>query len=62
MNSIITLTTDFGLTSAYVATMKGVNLKINREATVVDVSHTVEPQNVLQVINSIYEFFPLRST
>ena len=61
MSPIITLTTDFGLTSTYVATMKGVILNINPEAKLVDICHTIEPQNLLQAsfaINTVYEFFP----
>jgi S-adenosylmethionine hydrolase len=44
--SIITLTTDFGLGSRYVAAMKGVILSINPRATIVDLSHAVQPQDV----------------
>ncbi len=47
---IITLTTDFGLADSYVAEMKGVILGLNRRATVVDVSHAVRPQRLLQAV------------
>lgn len=43
---IITLTTDFGEGSRYVAAMKGVILSINPAARLVDVSHCVPPQDV----------------
>jgi S-adenosylmethionine hydrolase len=43
---VITLTTDFGLADAYVGTMKGVILGICPEATLVDLSHQVPPQDV----------------
>jgi S-adenosylmethionine hydrolase len=43
---IITLTTDFGEGSRYVAAMKGVILSINRDARIVDLSHTVPPQDI----------------
>lgn len=46
--AIITLTTDFGLADPYVAAMKGVILALNPEATIVDVSHAVRPQRLLQ--------------
>ena len=36
MNAIITLTTDLGLTDAYVAAMKGVILSINPEVKLVE--------------------------
>lgn len=44
--SIITLTTDFGMDSRYVAAMKGVILSICPDATLVDLSHAVPPQDV----------------
>ena len=37
---IITLTTDFGVGSPYVAAMKGVIFSIDPGATIVDISHT----------------------
>jgi S-adenosylmethionine hydrolase len=43
---IITLTTDFGGGSHYVAAMRGAILAINPEATIVDVSHEIWPQDV----------------
>ena len=61
MPSIITLTTDFGLTGTYVAAMKAVILGINPEAKIVDVCHTISPQNVHQAalaIDSVIEYFP----
>lgn len=44
--AIITLTTDFG-PGEYVAAMKGVILTINPQALIVDISHQVEPQDIL---------------
>ncbi len=61
MAPIITLTTDLGLTDAYVAAMKGVMLGINPEAKLVDICHTIEPQNIAQaafVLSRAYPFFP----
>jgi hypothetical protein len=61
MNPVITLTTDFGTDEAYVAIMKGVILGINPEANIVDISHSIEPQNVLQaafLLNVAYRYFP----
>ncbi len=46
MASIITLTTDFGTGSPYVAQMKGAILSINPAAVIVDVSHAIRPQDV----------------
>ncbi|MEX0978211.1 MAG: SAM-dependent chlorinase/fluorinase [Pirellulales bacterium] len=48
MPHIITLTTDFGAGSPYVAAMKGVILSINPRATLVDITHAVPPQDVRQ--------------
>jgi S-adenosylmethionine hydrolase len=43
---IITLTTDFGQGSRYVAAMKGVILTINPQAQIVDLSHAVPHQDI----------------
>ena len=61
MGSAITLTTDFGSSDAYVAIMKGVILSINPEANIIDITHSIEPQNVAQaafVLNIAYRYFP----
>ncbi len=47
---IITLTTDFGLDDSYVAEVKGVILGINPHAVIIDVSHAVRPQRLLQAV------------
>jgi S-adenosylmethionine hydrolase len=44
--AIITLTTDFGEGSRYVPAMKGVILSINPHAQVVDVTHSIPPQDI----------------
>ena len=46
MPRIITLTSDFGEGSPYVAAMKGVILSINPSAMVVDVTHSIHHQDV----------------
>jgi len=64
MNSVITLTTDLGSDDAYVAIIKGVILSINPEVSVVDITHSIEPQNILQaafIVNSVYRYFPKRT-
>jgi len=64
MSTIITLTTDFGLADAYVAVMKGVILGINPEAKLVDICHSIKPQNISQaafVLSTAYQFFPERT-
>lgn len=60
-NPIITLTTDYGLTDHLVGTLKGVILKINPDATIVDVTHSVTPYDVLDgalAIGAAYRYFP----
>ena len=60
----IVLTTDFGLADPYVGVMKGVVLGINPGATLIDLSHQIQPQNVVQaafVLGSSYRFFPADS-
>ncbi|MCA9241066.1 MAG: SAM-dependent chlorinase/fluorinase [Planctomycetales bacterium] len=44
--AILTLTTDFGEGSHYVAQMKGAILSIDPGATIVDITHGVPPQDV----------------
>jgi S-adenosylmethionine hydrolase len=58
---LIALLTDFGLRDGFVGAMKGVILKINPKATIVDLSHEIPPQNVnaaAYVLWSAYSFFP----
>ena len=46
MTPLITLTTDFGTSSPYVAVMRGVILSINPEARIVDLTHSIRPQDL----------------
>lgn len=60
----ITLTTDFGLADPYVAQLKGVILGINPRAIIVDVSHHVRPQQIVQALyltEAAWPAFPLAS-
>jgi S-adenosyl-L-methionine hydrolase (adenosine-forming) len=60
--AIITLTTDFGLSGPYVAAVKGVLLERAPGAQLVDVCHTIAPQNILEggfVLANIVEAFPV---
>ncbi len=47
-SSIITLTTDFGVSSPYGAAMKGVMLAINPALQIVDITHAIPPQQIAQ--------------
>ncbi len=58
---LITLTTDFGTGSPYVAVMKGVILSLNPAATVVDITHDVPAQDVrfaAVVLDDVADRFP----
>jgi S-adenosylmethionine hydrolase len=59
--SIITLTTDFGAGSPYVAATKGVILSICPTATIVDISHDIPPQDIRRgalVLDEVAEWYP----
>ncbi|HPP53751.1 MAG TPA: SAM-dependent chlorinase/fluorinase, partial [Thermoguttaceae bacterium] len=61
---IITLTTDFGVESPYVAAMKGVIFSLNPAAVVVDLSHAIPPQNIRQaaiVLEEVAPYYPAGS-
>ena len=58
---IITLTTDFGTSDAYVGIMKGVILGINPNTQMVDLTHAIPPQDIYEAAFSIYaayRYFP----
>ncbi len=58
---MITLLTDFGTTDEYAGVMKGVILSFNPSATIVDITHHIEPQNIIQAaytLQASYPFFP----
>jgi hypothetical protein len=59
--AIISLITDFGLEDEYVGLMKAVILGIDPLARIVDLSHAVEPQDVVQaafLLESAGRYFP----
>jgi hypothetical protein len=61
---IVTLTTDFGLNDHFVGTMKGVILKIAPDAEIVDISHSVQPFDILDgalALAETYDYFPTRT-
>ena len=62
MPPIITLTTDFGLRDPFVGVMKGVILGICPEAHLVDLTHDIDPQDILGAqlaLESSVPFFPV---
>lgn len=58
---LVTLTSDFGYQDYYTAAVKAAVLKHAPEATLVDISHGIEPFNVVQgihVLQAVYNDFP----
>ena len=61
---IITLTTDYGTSDHLAGALKGVILKIQPEAQIVDINHSVLPYDVLDgalSIGAAYRYFPART-
>jgi S-adenosylmethionine hydrolase len=59
--SIITLLTDFGTKDYYVASMKGVILRINPQCLLVDITHQVSPQDIRAgafLLAHTFSYFP----
>jgi hypothetical protein len=59
---IVTLTTDLGLKDHYVGALKGQLLSKKSDIQIVDISHNVEPFNIVEAvyyINNIINDFPL---
>ncbi len=60
-SGIITFLTDFGLSDAYTAMMKGVVLSINRNADIIDITHNIRFGSVYQgagILKDAYSYFP----
>ncbi|MGD9119989.1 MAG: SAM-dependent chlorinase/fluorinase [Desulfobacterales bacterium] len=58
---VITLLTDFGSADEYVGVMKGVVLSICPSVSIVDISHQLEPQDIVQaayVVPAYFHYFP----
>jgi S-adenosyl-L-methionine hydrolase (adenosine-forming) len=59
---IITLTSDFGETDHYIACMKGVILQHAPDTTIIDVTHNIQPHDVVHgafVLRQVFEYFPV---
>jgi S-adenosyl-L-methionine hydrolase (adenosine-forming) len=59
--SLITLTTDFGTGSPYIAQMKGVILTLCREVELIDITHAIGPQSIREgaiVLADTTQYFP----
>ncbi len=58
---VVAILTDFGTHDGFVSAMKGVILSINPGVPIVDISHDVEPFNVLEgalLLKAHYKYFP----
>jgi len=61
MANLITLTTDYGTRDSFVASMKGIILKSNPHAQIVDITHEIAPQDIWEAaftLRSAYSQFP----
>ena len=61
MRAVITLISDFGLDDPFVGIMKGVILKLAPAAQIIDITHGIEPQNIMQAalaLESAHAYFP----
>lgn len=61
MSNLITLLTDFGTRDAFVASMKGMILKTNPQAELLDITHEIGPQDIWEAaftLQSAYAQFP----
>jgi S-adenosylmethionine hydrolase len=60
-SGVVSFLTDYGLNDPYVGEVKARMLSVCKDVKVVDVTHSVEPQNVLQgalLLYLSYRFFP----
>jgi S-adenosyl-L-methionine hydrolase (adenosine-forming) len=60
-SAIITLTTDFGLNDHFIGAIKGVILEIAPDSQIIDISHAVQPFDILDgalTASQAYSYFP----
>ncbi len=61
VSRLLTLTTDFGTRDAYVASMKGVVLSLAPTLQLIDISHQIAPQDIMEaafVLKDAFPFYP----
>ena len=61
MSNLITLLTDYGTRDSFVANMKGMILKTNPQAQLIDITHEIAPQDIWEgafTLKSAYAQFP----
>jgi S-adenosylmethionine hydrolase len=57
-SALVTLTTDFGEGSSYVAAMKGALLSVSPAARILDLSHRIPPQNLVATAYFLADTLP----
>ncbi len=60
-NYICAILTDFGNKDHYVSSMKGVLLTINPHIKIIDITHEINPQNIIQssfFLSQVWDYFP----
>lgn len=57
-SKIVALITDFGDRDHFVGSMKGVILKVDAEIRIFDISHNIEPQNILEASYTLSDTLP----
>lgn len=61
---IITLLTDYGTRDSYVAAIKGVISSVNPNADIIDITHDIKSQDIIEaafIISCTYKYFPVRT-
>jgi len=61
MANYITLLTDYGTRDPFVASMKGIIIKTNPQAQIIDITHEIAPQDIWEsafTLASVYKQFP----
>jgi S-adenosylmethionine hydrolase len=61
---MITLMTDLGQKDIFVGAMKGVIINTNPDVRIVDITHGISPQNVMEAalkLNEYFRYYPMRT-
>lgn len=61
---IITLLTDYGSRDSYVGSIKGVISSVNPNANIIDITHDIKSQDIIEaafIIYCAYKYFPVRT-
>ena len=56
--SVLTLLTDFGIQDGFVGVMKGVIWQISPKVQIADISHKIQPQNIMQAGQTLARVLP----